>query len=105
MSPLSETATNLDLMVALGMKAILVSSSYLGCISPILTALLALQSRGVELAALVLVQVDPQALSTETVLRSLRPHLPAALKLASVPYLGSQSENWLAAPDLTGILT
>ena len=54
MSPLTQTHTQLDLVVALGAPVILVvDASYLGCISHGLTAWHALSSRAVDVAAVV----------------------------------------------------
>lgn len=62
MSPISEDATNLDLMVALGLAVVLVGGSYLGAISHTLTAAEVLRARGLKLAALVISQdADPTA--------------------------------------------
>jgi dethiobiotin synthetase len=56
MSPLSEDATNLDLMAALGLPVILVGGSYLGAISHTLTAAKVIQGEGLTLAAVVISQ-------------------------------------------------
>ncbi|MDO8901513.1 MAG: dethiobiotin synthase [Phenylobacterium sp.] len=56
MSPLSEDATNLDLMAALGLPIILVGGSYLGAISHTLTAAKVIQGEGLTLAAVVISQ-------------------------------------------------
>ncbi|MGR4864001.1 dethiobiotin synthase [Caulobacter sp. LARHSG274] len=54
MSPLTDTATNLDMITALGAPALLVAGSYLGTISHVLTALVALRAARVRVAAVVL---------------------------------------------------
>lgn len=56
MSPLSEDATNLDLMAALGLPVVLVGGSYLGAISHTLTAARVVQGEGLDLAAVVISQ-------------------------------------------------
>jgi dethiobiotin synthetase len=62
MSPISEDATNLDLMAALGLPVVLVGGSYLGAISHTLTAAEVLRTRGLKVAALVISQdADPAA--------------------------------------------
>lgn len=53
MSPMTEDATNLDLMVALGLPVLLVAGSYLGTASHLLTALEVLRARGLTVAAIV----------------------------------------------------
>jgi len=69
MSPLSEDATNLDLMTALGLPVILVGGSYLGSISHTLTAASVAQARGLDLAAVVISKdASPEAPDfTETI--------------------------------------
>jgi dethiobiotin synthetase len=62
MSPLSEDATNLDLMAALGLPVVLVGGSYLGAISHTLTAAKVVQGEGLDLAAVVISQdASPEA--------------------------------------------
>lgn len=53
MSPMTDDATNLDLMVALGLPVLLVAGSYLGTASHLLTALEVLRTRGLAVAAIV----------------------------------------------------
>lgn len=53
MSPMTDAATNLDLMVALGLPVLLVAGSYLGTASDLLTALEVLRARGLTIAAVV----------------------------------------------------
>jgi dethiobiotin synthetase len=69
MSPLSEDATNLDLMTALGLPVILVGGSYLGSISHTLTAASVAPARGLDLAAVVISKdASPEAPDfTETI--------------------------------------
>jgi dethiobiotin synthetase len=54
MSPLTDAETNLDMIVALGAPALLVAGSYLGTISHVLTALVALRAVQARVAAVVL---------------------------------------------------
>jgi dethiobiotin synthetase len=53
MSPLTDEATNLDLMTALRLPILLVAGSYLGTVSHILTALEVLRARDLAVAAIV----------------------------------------------------
>ena len=53
MSPMTDDATNLDLMTALGLPVLLVAGSYLGTASHLLTALEVVRSRGLTVAAIV----------------------------------------------------
>ncbi|KQZ05851.1 ATP-dependent dethiobiotin synthetase BioD [Caulobacter sp. Root1455] len=54
MSPLTDGETNLDMITALGAPVLLVAGSYLGTISHVLTALVALRSARAEVAAVVM---------------------------------------------------
>lgn len=53
MSPMTDDATNLDLMAALGLPILLVAGSYLGTASHLLTALEVVRARGLLVAAIV----------------------------------------------------
>jgi dethiobiotin synthetase len=53
MSPMTDDATNLDLMSALALPVLLVAGSYLGTASHLLTALEVLRARGLTVAAIV----------------------------------------------------
>jgi dethiobiotin synthetase len=62
MSPITQDATGLDLMLELGLPAVLVGGSYLGAISHTLTAVETLRSRGLGIQAVVVSQsADPDA--------------------------------------------
>jgi dethiobiotin synthetase len=53
MSPMTDGATNLDLMTALALPVVLVAGSYLGTASHLLTALEVLRARGLIVASIV----------------------------------------------------
>ena len=79
MSPISETRTGLDLMAALGAPALLVGGGYLGSISHTLTALLALQARGLGVRAIVVSAGgagEPPLAETVASLQRLAPAVP-----------------------------
>ncbi|WP_084397917.1 dethiobiotin synthase [Henriciella aquimarina] len=61
MSPLTDTALQLDFMVDLGLPVILVAAPYLGAVSHTLSAIDALQARGLDLAQLIISQPDPES--------------------------------------------
>lgn len=62
MSPLTDDATGLDLMLRLGLPVVLVGGGYLGAISHTLTAIEVLRTRGQAVAAVVVSQdADPDA--------------------------------------------
>lgn len=105
LSPLTARHTNLDLIAALGCPAILVSASYLGCISHILTAISVLQSRGIPMAGLVVSEAPENRLEAETVMQSLVPHLPRGLPVQIIKKLEGGTDLWNTAPDLTALVT
>ena len=61
MSPLTDTHTNIDLMVDLGLPVLLMASNYLGAVSHMLTALEALEHRKLKVAAVAVTQSLPNA--------------------------------------------
>lgn len=61
MSPLTDTHTNIDLMVDLRLPVLLLASNYLGAVSHTLTALEAIEKRGLKIAAVVVTQALPNA--------------------------------------------
>lgn len=71
MSPLTDAATNLDLMVALNLPVLLVAGSYLGTVSHVLTALEVIRSRGLSVAAIVMSEslAAPDLVQTGQMLR------------------------------------
>ena len=78
MSPMTEDATNLDLMAALGLPVLLVAGSYLGTASHLLTALEVLRARGLTVAAIVISEsLDaPDLDQTVEMLRAFERHAP-----------------------------
>jgi dethiobiotin synthetase len=79
MSPLTPDATGLDWLRALGCPALLVTGAYLGAISHTLTALSALQTGGIEVAAVIVNAREGHTVGAEATLDALRrlgPPLP-----------------------------
>ncbi|UAL08736.1 dethiobiotin synthase [Caulobacter segnis] len=72
MSPMTDDATNLDLMTALNLPVLLVAGSYLGTASHLLTALEVLRAHGLTVAAIVVSEsLDaPDLTQTVEMLRS-----------------------------------
>lgn len=91
MSPLSEDATNLDLMTALGLPVVLVGGSYLGSISHTLTAASVAQARGLDLAAVVISQdASPDAPDFPETIQDVARFLPG-VRVIPAPRNG---QNW-----------
>lgn len=91
MSPLTDQATNLDLMVALNLPVLLVAGSYLGTVSHTLTALEVVRARGLALSAIVMSEsLDaPDLAQTSEMLQAFETRAPLIL----VP----RGEVWNAA--------
>jgi len=97
MSPLTDTATNLDLMVALDLPVLLVAGSYLGTVSHVLTALAVVRARGLGVAAIAMSEsLDaPDLQQTAQMLQAFAPGVP----VLTVP----RAPAWDASP-LTALL-
>lgn len=81
MSPLTDAATNLDLMVALNLPVLLVAGSYLGTVSHVLTALEVIRARGLAVSAMVMSEsLDaPDLTQTSEMLRAFEARAPLIL--------------------------
>lgn len=91
MSPLTDTETNLDMIAALGAPVLLVAGSYLGTISHVLTALVALRAAKARVAAVVLSESLDAPDLTQTA-QALTPFL------ADAPlFLAPFAESWDAS--------
>lgn len=99
--PLTDKETVADWIAALEVPALLVTGSYLGTLSHTLSAAEALKARGVPLAAVIVSESEetpvPLAETVETLERFITP-------VFALPRL-DDTEEWRAAPDLTGVLT
>ena len=91
MSPLTDGETNLDMISALGAPVLLVAGSYLGTISHVLTALIALRSAKACVAAVVISEsLDAPDLAQTA--NALAPFLDGAPL-----FLAPRAESWDAA--------
>ena len=99
MSPLTDTETNLDMIAALGAPVLLVAGSYLGTISHVLTALVALRAANARVAAVAMSEsLDaPDLAQTAAALTSF---------LGDVPlFAAPRTEAWDAAALADHLLT
>jgi dethiobiotin synthetase len=78
MSPITEDATGLDLAAALNVPVLLVCGSYLGAISHGLTALTALQGRGLAVLALIVNESAGSTVGLEETAAAFRRFAPDA---------------------------
>ena len=99
MSPLTDNETNLDMIAALGAPVVLVAGSYLGTISHVLTALLALRAVKTHVAAVVMSESLDAPDLTQTA-AALTPFLRDAPL-----FLAPRSETWDAAALADHLLT
>ena len=72
MSPAASDGTNLDWLAGLGCASVLVTGSYLGTLSHTLTALAAMQARGLAPRAVIVNESEGSGVSLEDTLASLR---------------------------------
>jgi dethiobiotin synthetase len=91
MSPLTDAETNLDMIAALGAPVLLVAGSYLGTISHVLTALVALRTAGARLVAVVL----SESLDAPDLIQTAQALTPF---LGDAPlFLAPRGESWDAS--------
>ena len=82
MSPIAQDGLNLDLMTALGAPVVLAAANYLGAISHTLTALAALQARGLQVLAVVVQDLADGAPDLADAVAALRLYAPGVPILA-----------------------
>lgn len=99
MAPITDDKTVMDWMVALDCPTVLVAGSYLGAISHALTAVTALETRGVKLAGIVMSESGESPVPLGETMNCIEPLLPGRLILA-LPRLNSFTES----PDLVSQL-
>lgn len=99
MAPITDDHTVLDWIAALPCPALLVSGSYLGAISHVLTAAAVLESRGIVLAGVVISESPDNPVPLAETVACVARLLPRA-RIVAVPRLRSYRD----APDLLGFL-
>ncbi|NBO19486.1 MAG: dethiobiotin synthase [Proteobacteria bacterium] len=107
MVPLNDEHTILDWMAELGWPVMLVTGTYLGSISHTLTALLALQQRGIALHALLLNESE-KGVDIEATAATLEGHMAKILGRAGTPVVkirrvaaAAGGELWQHMPRLS----
>ncbi|WP_425998796.1 dethiobiotin synthase [Caulobacter sp. DWR1-3-2b1] len=101
MSPLTDDATNLDLMVALNLPILLVAGSYLGTVSHVLTALEVIRARGLAVSAVVMSEslAAPDLVQTGQMLRSFEASAPLILVPRAQAWNASELADLILAPQ------
>lgn len=102
-APINDDATVADWMALVGLPAVVVVGSYLGAISHGLTAVAALEARGLAIAGVVVSQSADNPVPFDETVDCFRSFL-AGRALVAVPRLEDGPRKWERAPDLTGIL-
>lgn len=106
MVPLGACHTVLDWIAAFGFPALLVAGTYLGAISHTLTTLTALETRGVEVAAIILSTSPDSPVPPEEMQESLARFTTVPVRI--IPRLAIGADGVPAmegAPDLTDLLS
>ncbi|MDH3239939.1 MAG: dethiobiotin synthase [Alphaproteobacteria bacterium] len=103
MAPLTDEATVLDWMAALGLPAVVVGGSYLGAMSHTLTAVSVLIERAVPIRAVVVSESRDQPVplaETASTIAGFMPHLP----VIAVPRIAPIERPWEAIDGLGELL-
>jgi dethiobiotin synthetase len=82
MSPIAQDGLNIDLMAALALPVVLATANYLGAISHTLTALAALQARGLTVLAVVVQELTEEAPDLADTVAALRLYAPSVTIVA-----------------------
>lgn len=100
MAPINGTYTVIDWMSALGWPVILVTGSYLGAISHTLTALEAIDRRGLKLQALIVSESPGSAVALEDTAASLEKFLRKTIPVVKIPRIATKEATWQHAPSI-----
>jgi dethiobiotin synthetase len=104
MSPLTDHATNLELIVALHYPVVLVTGTYLGALSHTLTAHQVLARSGVKIQAIIVSESESTAGLADTV-GTLEQFINPRLPIIPLQRLaGSHDQKCRSAPDLIGTI-
>lgn len=104
MTPLTERATNRELIARLRIPAVLVAGTYLGAISHTLCTLAALREANIRIQAIVISQ-SMECAGLDAIMETLRGFMPDATPLIALPRLADTQERWQNAPDLGSIIS
>ena len=103
MTPLNDTASMLDLMLALGYPVLLVTGSYLGAISHTLTALYTLLTKGIHVQALIVSESPESTVALEDMSDTLRQFISPDIKQIAIPFIAGP-DAWKHVPDITSVI-
>ena len=103
MAPITDEATVIDWMVALGFPALVVLGSYLGAISHGLTAVELLAARAIPIAGIIVNESSESPVDLAETVDNFRRFLPGH-RIMAVPRIAPGPNPWQRVPDLTGLL-
>jgi dethiobiotin synthetase len=92
MSPIAQDGLNIDLMAALDLPVVLAAANYLGAISHTLTALAALQARGLNVRAVVVQDLADDGPDLAETLAALRLYAPGVTIVAGAGWEAALAE-------------
>ncbi len=92
MSPIAQDGLNIDLMSALNLPVVLAAANYLGAISHTLTALAALQARGLNVLAVVVQDLAEDGPDMADTLAALRLYAPGVTIVAGAGWEAALAE-------------
>lgn len=92
MSPIAKDGRNIDLMAALDAPVVLAAANYLGAISHTLTALAALQARGLTVSAVVVQDLAEDGPDMADTLAALRLYAPGVTIVAGLGWEAALAE-------------
>ena len=101
MTPLNESETMLDLILALGLPSIFLAGSYLGAISHALTGLAVMRARGARVALVLVNETPGSSVDLQETAETLTSHAQGAPVLA-IPR-GADGPVWAEASRLLGV--
>lgn len=105
MSPLVQGFTQAQLVQTLQIPVVLVAGCYLGSISHTLTAVEAMQARGIRLASIVVSDAPESTVDMEETRESIASHVDAALQVFTLPRISPKTASiWQHVPPITEVL-
>jgi dethiobiotin synthetase len=101
MTPLNDSETMLDLILAIGLPSIFLAGSYLGAISHALTGLAAMRARGAPVCLILVNETPGSSVDLHETAETLKNHAHG-LPVLAVPR-GADGPVWTEASRLLGV--
>ena len=103
MAPLDNHHTMLDLMELLDWRVILVGGSYLGSLSHTLATLEVLRTRGLVVAALIIIESEQSRVTLDETAAGFGALVTANIPMIKLPRVRNQAEPWKHQPNISWI--